>query len=152
MSEKSFFYLQKAEYFRKIAQISDDSSENSTEEFELVPIEQERNFLPDKNIKPCCKRYYDPINKHYYNTDRMFNPNMDGIVQVGKKDPDIWYPENKLSFKTVRDTNGKYYRISKVYDLDGIYSYQYNPLNNLVVKNSGTNYYQPSVKKYSKYA
>ena len=108
------------------------------------PVKSNKNESITSNIKPCCRRYYDPITKHYYNIDRIFNPNTNGIVQAAKKNPDIWYPENKLSFKTIRDPHsGKYFRISKVYDTEGKYTFKCHPLNKSVVKKPGTNYYRP---------
>ena len=115
--------------------------------YEYVNLEPVEKIIP--KIKPAYKRYYDPITKHYYKIDKIFEDEDDGTPNETKtiviKDPDVWYPENKLSFRTICDpVTGKYYRINKVYDNNGNYSYQYDKLTNLLQKKPGTNFYKPS--------
>ena len=114
---------------------------------QYVPIIDQVEIVDNIDIKPSCRRFYDPVTKHYYNVDRIFSPNANGIVQAAKPDPDIWYPENKLNFKHIQDpVSGKYYRINKIYDSDGNISFGCKPQNESLVKNPGTNYYRP-IKK-----
>ena len=113
------------------------------------PIEPSSIYTNLSNIKPSCRRYYDPITKHYFKIDKIFEPdtNINEIDQQAVKNPDIWYPENKLSFKTTIDPlTGKFYRINKVYDANGKYSYRYDELNKNAIKQPGTNYYRPVFK------
>lgn len=137
---------------------SDDEYEY--EYVKLAPVKanitkcQEKIKKKFPTVRAACKRYFDPITKHYYKTDKIFEDDNDftannfapPIKTVSKK-PAIWYPENKLSFKTMRDPiTGKYYRVDKIYDNSGKYKFTYDKLNCQAVKKPGTNFYQPIYK------
>lgn len=171
MSRDPNIYLERAKYFNDMANnnnedmdvytdeytdeyygedidedIGEDIGENIDDFTDIYTDQIIPNPIPNAIPEIKTRRYYDPVTKHYYNIDRLFEPNTnpDNIV---KKDPIIWYPENKLSFKTVTDAlTGKFYRVNKVYDADGKYSFTYDPLNKLVEKKPGTNYYRPVYK------
>jgi hypothetical protein len=127
----------------------DDYLDNVEDDFEyeylkLEPITKLQAIV--SNIKPKYSRYYDPITKHYYRSDKIFDVESAKNKQPAKN-PDIWFPENKLSFKTMKDPKtGKYYRVNKIYDTDGNYKYNYDKLNKKMIKTPGTNYYRPSYK------
>lgn len=175
MNKDPQYYLQKAEYFNNMVNkyklkneelddydndidLSDLTDNYSDEyEYELIKINTD-NKTPNKqirqsitNIKPTCKRYFDPVTRHYYRTEDIFlddGDNKEKIHSTSNK-PDIWYPENKLSFRTIRDPDtGKYYRINKVYDKDGNYSYKYHELDHKMHKRPGINFYTNQVKSY----
>ncbi|XWV24570.1 hypothetical protein QJ856_gp1220 [Tupanvirus deep ocean] len=139
----------------------DDNDIDSEEyEYEYVPIQivnQETTPVFNKknentNIKPAYKRYYDPITKHYYKTEKVLtNKEVKPIPKAVEKNAQVWYPENKLSFKTMRDPDtGKFYRVNKIYDDNGQYSYKYDKLQNEMRKLPGTNYYKPVYRTVKK--
>jgi len=123
---------------------------NSEYDYEYViidpPISTKTEDTCTAKIKPGYRRYFDPVTRHYYKSDKILegSENNSIPVQTSEKYTDIWYPENKLSFKTTRDPKtGKLYRVNKNYDKNGNYSYKYNKLNHGAIKRPGTNYYQP---------
>lgn len=124
---------------------NDDYENEYIDEKEKEEGEEENDLKKKINIKPAYRRYYDPVTKHYYKTERIFDTNnSEKSNQMIQSNPDIWYPENKLSFKTMHDPiTGKYYRVNKIYDKNGNYSYKYNKLNNRMQKKPGTDYYVP---------
>lgn len=160
-------YLKKANYFYTMSRLNDDDYDDSEYELvmdkvddindiELVKVKIDSNknqLLPQTQtqtqtqcikpkLKPGYTRYYDPITKHYYKMENMFD------VEVPEKKitkTDIWFPENKLSFKTMRDPKtGNYYKVTKIYGKDGNYDYKYEKLNYRPIKKSGNTFYQPS--------
>jgi hypothetical protein len=162
MNRDPNYYLDKAKYFNKIAEANGyDPKTGSIDdsEYEYIkidPVKNKNNIMVKSikqkisNIKPACKRYFDPVTKHYYRTEKIFEDNSDEYddnenpSKMVQSNPDVWYPENKLSFKTMRDPDtGKFYRINKVYDKNGNYSYKYNKLNYQAQKKPGTNFYVP---------
>lgn len=157
------YYLKRAEYFNKKAKengyetdnlVDDINDTKSESEYEYIEIKPNSNIAikPIKqtitNIKPMYKRYFDPVTRHYYRTEKIFNDIDNSSCNIEqntpKKNPDIWYPQNKLSFKTMRDPiSGKYYRINKIYDNNGDYYYKCDELKYNIQKKPGTNYYIP---------
>lgn len=93
------YHLRKAEYFYQMAESTDFESDNfesedyeSDTEYDYVAVKKSPALeirenkpsltgLPSgsKNIIPtipfACKRYFDPVRKHYYRTDKMFGFN-----------------------------------------------------------------------------
>ena len=91
--------------------------------------------------KVVAKRYYDPSTKHYYKADTLVS--RDDLSLNNKNNVQIWYPENKLSFKTIKDPlTNKNYNIEKIYDEEGNYTYKYTELKIKYVKKPGTSYYR----------
>lgn len=143
MNRDPNYHLRRANYFYKMASKNDSENENEPLDsddytLKLVKLNPKNNEKIIKT-KPIHKRYYDPITKHYYKSETNDVPQT--------KDPEIWYPENKLSYKTIYDPKtGKYYRVDKIYDGDGNFSYQFNKLNYQACKKPGTNFYRPVYK------
>ena len=135
-------YLDRAKYFYQLAKTNNDDND---EYVKIDPVEtiEETPTLP--RIKKLYQRYYDPITKHYYKTESIFdtqNP------ETQPKAGEIWYPENKLSYRTARDVDtGDFYNVNKVYDDNGQYSIQYEKLNYRPYKKPGTNFYRPNYSK-----
>lgn len=91
------------------------------------------------NLRIVNKRHYDPIKKHHFKVETL----VEEPPQPVKKG-DTWFPENKLSYRTVRDPQtGDYYNVNKTYDHDGKYSVSYDKLNYRPIKTPGTNFYRP---------
>ena len=103
-----------------------------------------------QTYKPTLKRYYDPVTRHYFkiNNDTDDNIIIDDNVIIDDNlitDDNVWYPIHQPINNLVRDkTSGKLYRITKIYDANGDYYYNYKPINHFAIKKPGTNYYQPS--------
>lgn len=149
MIKDSDYYRKRADLFYQKASQADNDYDNYSDdeyEYEYVPIPIASPTPTKPNlvnnhlnvaIKQGCKRYYDPIKRHYYRIDDL----------IEKSEPpvntsEVWYPETKLSYDTVYNpSTGSYSRIKKVYDADGNYSYEYTDLPQHMIKRSGTNYY-----------
>lgn len=112
-----------------------------------IPDDQHEQNQLEINVKiqPGYSRYYDPITKHYYSTAKVLGNEdpLDPIIKLVKKSG-VWYPENKLSYDTIYDPDSnRYYKINKIYNDDGTFTYTYNKIQNKMVKQPGTNYYRP---------
>ena len=144
------YYLDKAEYFYEMAQLDDrmdgGDETDETDEGDMADEIKPREVLQIKEIsapKPRVRivegRIYDPIKKHYFKLDNP-PPKAPKIPKSG-----VWYPENKLSSKTMHDpSTGRYYQITKLYDDDGNFSYVYDRLEYRPVKRPGENFYLPN--------
>jgi hypothetical protein len=145
------YYLEKADFFYEMSGIIGDESYDEDMYIEFEPIDiasiDKKKLMSD--IKSKYNRYYDPLTKHYYRTEKIFeNDGVDDKNKIIEKDSDIWYFKYKPMFKIVRDINtGKYYRIIKMYNHDGNYCYQYDKLFYRPYKKIGTNFYYPDYKK-----
>ncbi|XWV25800.1 hypothetical protein QJ857_gp1287 [Tupanvirus soda lake] len=173
MNRDPNYYLQRANFYYQRAlengydpsfdsytSSDDDQLDDVEYEYEYIPIQvvnEEAAMTVNKkndntNIKPAYKRYYDPITKHYYKTEKVLtNKDVKPIPKDVERNAQVWYPENKLSFKTMRDPDtGKFYRVNKIYDDNGQYSYKYDKLQNEMRKLPGTNYYKPVYRTVKK--
>ncbi|QGR54159.1 hypothetical protein [Moumouvirus maliensis] len=167
------YYLKKAKHFYNISKqnddnddldylesettdIYDDNVEDSEEEysddeeieyeyvkFEPVDIDEIVNEKI-KDIPPIKARYgrfYDPVSKHYFTIDKIFKN--DGI-RPNNKSTGVWYPENSLSYKYVRDPKtNKLYKTSKIYDDNGNYRQNLTEVNRKNIRRPGTTYVVP---------
>jgi hypothetical protein len=142
----------------ELDELVDELDDRSDDEYiyEYIPIKfptetietpQDTIIKPKIQIKPAFKRYFDPVTRHYYKTEKILENSSIDIIPNSKmveKNADVWYPENKLNIKTIRDPKtGKYYRINKTYNDKGNFSYTYDKLSNVMKKLPGTNYYKP---------
>lgn len=147
MNRDPNYHLQKASYFDTIARVNGYKPKNDDYEYEYVKLEPAGTPINiQKQIKPQYKRYFDPITRHYYKTDKIFEDDTDMVqgTNVIPKNPDVWYPENKLSYQFMKDPEtGQIYRINKIYDKNGNYYYTHKPLYYQPEKKIGTSYYQP---------
>ena len=143
------YYLRKAEYFYQMAELEEEEEdEEEEEEIVLKPIKKDNITAPIREeilgripIKTVDGRYFDPIKRHYYRIEPIIKP---------ERKPDVWYPENKLGFRTMLNPiDGMYYGVDKVYDKDGKYRYIYTKLNYQPSKRIGTNFYKPCYGKTS---
>ncbi|AQN68541.1 hypothetical protein [Saudi moumouvirus] len=130
--------------------IDEESSEEEIEyeyvKFEPIDInelvnEKLKNIPP---IKPRYGRFYDPVSKHYFTINKIFDNNG---IRPNNKSTHIWYPENTLSYKYVRDPKtNKLYKTSKIYDDDGNYSQDLIEVKRNNVRRPGTTYVVPVYK------
>ena len=162
MNRDPNYYLDRAEYFNKLAHsngykppqydnLEDQENLEDDYEYEYVKLEptiQTQNSEPTSLlVKPQYQRYYDPTTKHWYKTDQIFTTDANVIKNppITVKNPAVWYPENKLSYKYMRDpSTGRFYRVNKKYDENGNYSFDFKKLNYKPIKQPGTNYYKPN--------
>ena len=171
MNKDPNYFLQRANFFYQRAQqngneqnevdnelvddelIMDEIDDDSDDfEYEYIKIEPNVNSdVPNESIvttlkiKPQHKRYFDPVTRHYYKTDRMLeNINTISLPKGVGTNAEIWYPENKLSYKTTIDPKtGRFYRVNKIYDDKGKYSYSYDKLTPEIHKRPGSSFYKP---------
>ncbi len=143
------YYLDKAKYFNRLAKSNgydQTSNTNDDSEYEYVKIEPTGTTSPVvAQVQPQYRRYWDPVKKHYFKIDKIFEDDANVVQQAPPpKDPDIWYPQNKLSYQFVRDPEtGELYRASKNYDANGNYYHTYDKMNYCPERVPGTNYYRP---------
>jgi hypothetical protein len=161
-------FLKRAEFFRKAYDLSDDEYEDEYEEFdenveyeECIPLDEpvicneiEKVIETPIKINPICKRFYDPLTRHYYNTSRILGQDSVNITltcghnsqPISKKiNCNTWYPEVSKGYEVIRDPKtGKYYRVKKIYDNDGGYTYRYEGVVNIPKKRPGNSFYQIS--------
>lgn len=172
MTKDPNYYLQRAKFYydrasnnsydSEIEYIDDDIivDDIDNNEYEYIPFDQvvidnvvdeKINIINNKATK-SIQRYYDPITKHYYKNNKILTNEEDkSISKIIEMNAEVWYPENKLRYKTVRDIKtGKYYRVNKIYDDKGKYFYTYDRISNEMHKLPGTNYYQPVYRKIQK--
>lgn len=158
------YYLEKADYFYEMSntidnEIYDEEYDDiliddtcGNDEYMYIVIDPKESKTTNRKMVPVIRpkygRYYDPLTKHYFRSEKIFESNeANKPLKITEKEPDIWYPEVKPRFKIIKDMDtGKYYRITKIYDQDGKYNYQYNKLTYCPYKKIGTNYYQPIYK------
>lgn len=124
------YFLKKAEYYRDLADCN-DSEDNIKKEIVA-------------NIKPAYQRYYDPITKHYFKTEKILG--LEPIIRKKVENPaetDVWYPENKISDRVRYDPRlERYVLVDKLYDPNGKFKIECTPLNHYIEKSPGTNYYR----------
>jgi hypothetical protein len=97
-----------------------------------------------KKLRPCVKRYYDPVRRHWYNIDKIFD---NYCVNPNAAEPKEFpcdsckyiktYPHQKTRLDPCTHN---YYRINKYYDQCCQPHYQYNQL-----------YYNPGRKPWQNY-
>ena len=142
------FYLDRATHFNSINKpiYFDDDDDADYEYVKIEPTSRPNLAVVPKpkrtpvDIKAPYKRFYDPITRHYYKSEKIFDIEP---VTKPRENPDVWFPENKLSFKTLYDPQTKqYYRVDKVYDKNGTYSYKFDVLEYKPSRAPGTNYYR----------
>lgn len=166
MNRDPYYYLQKADQFYALAKANgyDPSSgrivsnknnedaikfvrgdEYSDDEYDIDDdiddgdLESELDIKPRK-YAPMSNRLYDPVTRHYYKSSDL----PAGITRLPPDNASTWYPENKLSYKTIRDpSTGVRYRVNKIYDDDGSYHFEREELVPAFRKKPGTNYYRP---------
>lgn len=152
MMQNPAYFLDKAKYYRNLARShgyvpksSKTQDPDSDSEYQVIKLEPTGTTSPViAQVQPQYRRYWDPVKRHYYKIDKIFEEDTQVIQPPAPKDPDIWYPENKLSYQFVRDPEtGQLYRVSKTYDASGNYYFDYNKVNYLPEKTPGTNYYRP---------
>lgn len=158
MNRNPKYFLDKAKYYNQVAKNNsyiankkDYESSNETSDelsYEYIKLEPMNTTSPlVAQIKPQHRRYWDPITKHYYKIDKIFDDNAIIMNQSVPKDPDVWYPENKPCFQYMKDpTSGQIYKVNKIYNTDGNYEYTYDQVTYLPEKNPGTNYYRPAYR------
>ena len=166
MNRDPYYYLQKADQFYVLAKAngydpssgriisnknneeaitfiddSDYSELNDETEYEIMDdTELETESLPPLKYAPMSNRLYDPITRHYYKSTEI----PAGITRKVPVNSDVWYPENKLAYKTIYDpATGKRYRIHKIYNDDGLFHFEREELIQAFRKKPGTNYYRP---------
>ena len=135
MNRDPYYYLKKADKFRAKSQ---KYTETDSPKYEEIYSPTEEIEIVQPLIKSAYKRYYDPITRHYFKTDKILDIDM----EPDDIDPtDVWYPEHQPKNNLIRDpNNGKLYRVNKIYDSDGNYHYQYKPVNHFATKKSSNNY------------
>ncbi|AGF85086.1 hypothetical protein QJ854_gp696 [Moumouvirus goulette] len=129
---------------------SEELSDNETE-YEYIKLEPvDINELINEKlqdiapIKPRYGRFYDPVSKHYFTIDKIFNNNG---IRPNNKSTRVWYPENSLSYKYVRDPKtNKLYKTSKNYDDNGNYTQDLREVKRKNIRRPGTTYVVPVYK------
>lgn len=165
MNRDPNYYLQKANFFYKrsrqdylndfdpnnFVSDSDDDFEYAYDDsdtarpMEIEPVVSEEIIVTDLGIKPQYKRIYDPITKHYYKVDKIFENASIAMPRSVEINAEVWYPENKLGYKTIFDPKSKrYFRVNKKYNDNGKYRITYNKLTRQMMKPPGTSYYRPT--------
>ncbi|AVL94044.1 hypothetical protein mvi_684 [Megavirus vitis] len=125
-------------------------SESEYEYIKLEPINIE-NMIDEKlkkipKIKSRYTRFYDPVSKHYFGIDKIFDNKTNGI-RPENKTTKTWYPENPLSYNYTRDPKtGKIYRTVKTYDDKGNYANNFREVKRRNIKKPGTTYVVPMYK------
>lgn len=139
------YFLSKANHFRNIADQNRELDDQELEFDQEVDDEFYTDSGPESNcIKSQFKRFYDPISKHYFKTDKIFGaPIVRNVKPNSVTETDVWYPENKPLNRIKYDPkSGKYVMVDKLYDSNGNYAYHYRPIKHSVTKVPGTNYYK----------
>lgn len=104
----------------------------------------EEIIIRPKQIKRGHGRYFDPVTKHYFKTEKVLE---DSGIEINPRSGDVWYPQNDLSYQTIYDPlTGSYYDVEKVYNPRGDYSIQFQKLDYRPTKRPGNNFYQPAYK------
>ena len=126
-----------------------EDNNNITDNDSLTP-EYDNDYLtpePDKIIfkvpviHQMYNRYYDPITKHYYRSEKIFGDNP--VEHIKPVVSTIWYPENKPRTGIVYDPKTKqHYQTDKVYG-DGVYTINRKPFLYKPEKRPGSNFYLP---------
>ncbi len=125
-------------------------SDSEYEYIKLEPINIE-NLIDEKlkkipKIKSRYTRFYDPVSKHYFGIDKIFDNKTSGIRSENKTTK-TWYPENPLSYNYTRDPKtGKIYRTVKTYDDKGNYANNFKEVKRRNIKKPGTTYVVPMYK------
>lgn len=136
------YFLEKAKRFYKIANdgeyIDNDIDGDDTD----IDIDTD-----ERVIVPEVKRFYDPVTRHYYRTERRLGDSAYvsdcGDVPL-RPFTNVWYPENRLSKQIIYDANTHTHKkVTKVYDSDGNYSLLYTNVAYKPIKKPGYNNYIP---------
>lgn len=166
MNRDPKYYLEKADFFyqRSKQEELDDSIDEFVDGFEYGyddgfdnglgyeydietsnPNVSEEVVVTDLRIKPQYKRIYDPVTKHYYKIDRIFEDADASIIPKSiEKNTELWYPANNLSYKTMFDPKtNRFYRVNKIYDDKGKFRITHDKLTQQMIKLPGTSYYKP---------
>ncbi|AZL89135.1 hypothetical protein QKC54_gp0707 [Megavirus baoshan] len=131
-------------------EVIDTESESEYEYIKLEPINIE-NLIDEKlkkipKIKSRYTRFYDPVSRHYFGIDKIFDNKTSGI-RPENKTTKTWYPENPLSYNYTRDPKtGKIYRTVKTYDDKGNYANKFKEVKRRNIKKPGTTYVVPMYK------
>lgn len=143
-------YDEKTDYDETDYEPETIGSESEYEYIKLEPINIE-NMIDEKlkkipKIKSRYTRFYDPVSKHYFGIDKIFDNKTNGI-RPENKTTKTWYPENPLSYNYTRDPKtGKIYRTVKTYDDKGNYANNFREVKRRNVKKPGTTYVVPMYK------
>lgn len=62
---------------------------------------------------------------------------------IEQRQPIAFYPEVNIKPNIVTDANGKSFRVTKIYNPDGVYHYRADEVKFCMIKVPGTSYYRP---------
>ncbi|ALR84279.1 hypothetical protein [Niemeyer virus] len=109
------------------------------EPVDLAQLIEEHTDLRSK-IKPKYTRFYDPVTRHYYSIDKLFEH--EDVLLNKRPTTGVWYPEIQNQNNIMKDPKtGQLFRVKKIYNPKGKYHYEINSVKRQTKRKPGTTYY-----------